>query len=79
MARAQSGRALIVIPPFPADLLISYPGMRTTTTAGDVNTQAGMAAHVYLVTQSMERDTPKMNRASFNDLEAILPLEPAIT
>ena len=26
------------------------------TTAGDVNTQAGMAAHVYLVTQSMEDD-----------------------
>ena len=30
-------------------------GLRTMTTAGDVNTQAGMAAHVYLVTQSMER------------------------
>ncbi len=29
-------------------------GMRTMTTAGDVNTQIGMAAHVYLVTQSME-------------------------
>jgi homogentisate 1,2-dioxygenase len=29
-------------------------GMRTMTTAGDVNTQAGMAAHIYLVTQSME-------------------------
>ena len=28
-------------------------GMRTMTTAGDVNTQTGMAAHVYLVTQSM--------------------------
>jgi homogentisate 1,2-dioxygenase len=28
-------------------------GMRTVTTAGDVNTQAGMAAHVYLVTDSM--------------------------
>ena len=28
-------------------------GMRTVTTAGDVNTQIGMAAHVYLVTQSM--------------------------
>ena len=26
------------------------------TTAGDVNTQAGMAAHIYLVTQSMEDD-----------------------
>ena len=29
-------------------------GMRTMTTAGDVNTQVGMATHVYLVTESME-------------------------
>ena len=29
-------------------------GMRTMTTAGDVNTQIGMAAHIYLVTQSMK-------------------------
>ncbi len=28
-------------------------GMRTATTAGDVNTQPGMAAHVYTVTASM--------------------------
>ncbi|MEM1389046.1 MAG: homogentisate 1,2-dioxygenase [Pseudomonadota bacterium] len=28
-------------------------GMRTMTTAGDVNTQVGMASHIYLVTQSM--------------------------
>ncbi|MGR3435946.1 MAG: homogentisate 1,2-dioxygenase [Shimia sp.] len=28
-------------------------GMRTMTSAGDVNTQTGMAAHVYLVTASM--------------------------
>ena len=28
-------------------------GMRTMTTAGDVNTQVGMASHVYLVTASM--------------------------
>ncbi|MCT4683335.1 MAG: homogentisate 1,2-dioxygenase [Roseicyclus sp.] len=31
-------------------------GMRTMTTAGDVNTQVGMAAHVYLVTASMVDD-----------------------
>ena len=31
-------------------------GMRTMTTAGDVNTQVGMASHVYLVTQSMVDD-----------------------
>lgn len=29
-------------------------GMHTMTTAGDVNTQVGMASHVYLVTQSMK-------------------------
>ncbi|MEM7075393.1 MAG: homogentisate 1,2-dioxygenase [Pseudomonadota bacterium] len=29
-------------------------GMRTMTTAGDVNTQAGMASHIYLVTTSMQ-------------------------
>ena len=28
-------------------------GMRTMTTAGDVNTQTGMASHVYLVTETM--------------------------
>ena len=31
-------------------------GMRTMTTAGDVNTQVGMASHVYLVNQSMHDD-----------------------
>ena len=31
-------------------------GMRTMTTAGDVNTQVGMASHVYLVTASMVDD-----------------------
>ena len=29
-------------------------GMRTMTTAGDVNTQTGMASHIYLVTASMK-------------------------
>ena len=36
-----------------ADGLTWLTGMRTMTTAGDVNTQVGMAAHVYLVTESM--------------------------
>jgi len=31
-------------------------GMRTVTTAGDVNVQEGMASHVYLVTDSMTDD-----------------------
>ena len=37
-----------------ADGMTWLTGMRTMTTAGDVNTQTGMAAHVYLVTRSME-------------------------
>ena len=31
-------------------------GMHTMTTAGDVNTQIGMAAHTYLVTKSMQNE-----------------------
>ncbi|SFG32510.1 homogentisate 1,2-dioxygenase [Neptunomonas qingdaonensis] len=31
-------------------------GMRTMTTAGDVNTQVGMASHIYLATESMTDD-----------------------
>ncbi len=31
-------------------------GMRTMTTAGDVNTQTGMASHIYLATESMMED-----------------------
>ncbi len=42
--------------PIPNEPLTFLTGMRTMTTAGDVNTQVGMAAHVYLVTQSMESD-----------------------
>jgi len=40
--------------PHSAEPLTFLTGMRTMTTAGDVNTQVGMAAHVYLVTRSME-------------------------
>jgi homogentisate 1,2-dioxygenase len=42
--------------PIPAEPVTFVTGMRTITTAGDVNTQAGMAAHVFLVTASMEDD-----------------------
>ncbi len=31
-------------------------GMRTMTTAGDITTHTGMAAHIYLVTAAMERE-----------------------
>ncbi|MGO1080507.1 homogentisate 1,2-dioxygenase [Inquilinus sp. CA228] len=39
--------------PIPDEKLTFLTGMRTMTTAGDVFTQAGMAAHVYLATESM--------------------------
>jgi homogentisate 1,2-dioxygenase len=39
--------------PHAAERLTWVTGMRTVTTAGDVNTQTGMASHVYLVTDSM--------------------------
>lgn len=39
--------------PGPEADLTWITGMRTMTTAGDVNTQIGMASHVYLVTRSM--------------------------
>ncbi|NND91886.1 MAG: homogentisate 1,2-dioxygenase [Granulosicoccus sp.] len=39
--------------PHTSEKLTWLTGMRTMTTAGDVNTQVGMASHVYLVTDSM--------------------------
>ena len=39
--------------PLPTEPTDFISGVRTMTTAGDVFTQAGMAAHVYLVTESM--------------------------
>ncbi|MEO0634791.1 MAG: homogentisate 1,2-dioxygenase, partial [Pseudomonadota bacterium] len=40
--------------PHSDEALTWLTGMRTMTTAGDVNTQVGMASHIYLVTQSMQ-------------------------
>ncbi len=62
-------------------------GMRTMTTAGDVNTQAGMAAHVYLVTDSMRDDyffsadgellvVPQEGRLRFCTELGVIDLEP---
>ncbi|MEO0762794.1 MAG: homogentisate 1,2-dioxygenase, partial [Pseudomonadota bacterium] len=42
--------------PFPVEPVTFLTGMRTMTTAGDVRTQTGMAAHVYLANQSMGDD-----------------------
>lgn len=39
--------------PFPDEPLTFVSGMRTMTTAGDVGTQVGMSAHVYLCNRSM--------------------------
>ena len=42
--------------PIPQEALTFVTGLRTMTTAGDADTQAGMAAHVLLVTQSMANE-----------------------
>ncbi len=42
--------------PHPDEPVDWITGMRTMTTAGDVNTQTGMASHVYLVNTSMTDD-----------------------
>ncbi|MGC9417769.1 MAG: homogentisate 1,2-dioxygenase [Rhodovulum sp.] len=62
-------------------------GMRTMTTAGDVNTQVGMAAHVYLVNRSMEDEyfysadselmvVPQEGRLRFCTEMGVIDLEP---
>ena len=61
--------------------------MRTMTTAGDVNTQVGMASHIYLVTRSMEDEyffsadsellvVPQEGRLRFCTELGIIDLEP---
>jgi len=42
--------------PIPPDKLTFVNGLRTMTTAGDCDAQAGMAAHVVLVTESMKNE-----------------------
>jgi homogentisate 1,2-dioxygenase len=39
--------------PIPDEKLTFLQGVRTMTTAGDASAQAGMAAHIYLITRSM--------------------------
>ena len=62
-------------------------GMRTMTTAGDVNTQTGMASHMYLVNQSMKDEyffsadgellvVPQEGRLRFCTELGIIDLEP---
>lgn len=63
-------------------------GMRTMTTAGDVNTQVGMASHVYLVTDSMVDEyfysadselliVPQQGRLRLNTELGIIDIEPS--
>jgi homogentisate 1,2-dioxygenase len=62
-------------------------GMRTMTTAGDVNIQVGMASHIYLVTRSMQDEyfysadselliVPQEGRLRFATELGIIDLEP---
>ncbi|MEL6170308.1 MAG: homogentisate 1,2-dioxygenase [Pseudomonadota bacterium] len=70
-----------------SDSLTWVTGMRTMTTAGDVHSQTGMAAHVYLVTQSMTDDyfysadsellvVPQAGRLRFHTELGLIDLEP---
>ena len=74
--------------PTPKDVALNWiTGMRTVTTAGDVNTQVGMATHIYLVNQSMEDEyffsadsellvIPQEGRLRFCTELGVIDLEP---
>ena len=73
--------------PHAEEPLTFLTGMRTMTTAGDVNTQVGMAAHVYLITASMQDEyffsadselliVPQEGRLRFCTELGIIDLEP---
>lgn len=71
----------------PDEPLTWITGMRTITTAGDVNIQVGMASHVYLVTRSMQDEyffsadsellvVPQEGRLRFATELGIIDIEP---
>ena len=73
--------------PHASERLTWLTGMRTMTTAGDVNTQIGMASHIYLVTASMVDEyfysadselliVPQEGRLRFCTELGIIDLEP---
>jgi homogentisate 1,2-dioxygenase len=73
--------------PHSGEKLTWVTGMRTMTTAGDVHTQTGMAAHVYLVTESMRDEyfysadgellvVPQEGRLRFCTELGVIDLEP---
>jgi homogentisate 1,2-dioxygenase len=72
----------------PGDAPLTFlTGMRTMTTAGDVNTQVGMAAHVYLINASMTDEyfysadselliVPQQGRLRFATELGVIDVEP---
>ena len=74
--------------PTPENVALNWiTGMRTVTTAGDVNTQVGMATHIYLVNESMEDEyffsadsellvIPQEGRLRFCTELGVIDLEP---
>src|SRR5690606_7035575 len=73
--------------PHTGERLTWLTGMRTMVTAGDVNTQTGMASHIYLVTESMKDEyffsadgellvVPQEGRLRFCTELGIIDLEP---
>ena len=73
--------------PHAQEALTWLTGMRTMTTAGDVNTQLGMASHVYLVTRSMVDEyfysadsellvVPQEGRLRFSTELGVIDVEP---
>ena len=73
--------------PFPKRGLTFVAGLHTITTAGDAEAQAGMAAHVLLVTKSMEREhffnadgemliVAQENRMRFRTEFGVIDIEP---
>ncbi|RVU86248.1 homogentisate 1,2-dioxygenase [Leucothrix sargassi] len=73
--------------PYTTEKLTWITGMRTMTTAGDVNTQVGMASHTYLVTESMRDEyffsadsellvVPQEGRLRFATELGIIDIEP---
>ncbi|SOH93920.1 homogentisate 1,2-dioxygenase [Monaibacterium marinum] len=73
--------------PHSTEPLTWLTGMRTITTAGDVNTQVGMATHVYLVNASMQDEyfysadsemlvVPQDGRLRFSTELGVIDVEP---
>src|SRR3954451_3042797 len=91
MARDESERPIGQLrwdpTPIPQEDLTFLSGLRTMTTAGDADSQVGMAAHVALVTQSMGNEylfnadgefliVPQEGRLRFRTEFGVIDLEP---